>query len=179
VLSELLTTDTHLFGNDVKKIMETVWVTTKEDLVSKINEASFDWDKMILMWTNWKQVELSGAFKTWFYAQCVNHMVMIENLTCTIVDWNPSLYTEALQNGRSLAIVDLEAQGADRVQTSRVQVSWAVNVPRSEPEQVLWEDGTVRTNPWDSTDGWDNGVQSDPGDWNDTQWASWWWASWW
>ena len=160
VLSELLTTDTHLFGNDVEKIMKTVWVTTKEDLVSKINEASFDWDKMILMWTNWKQVELSGAFKTWFYAQCVNHMVMIENLTCTIVDWNPSLYTEALQNGRSLAIVDLEAQGADRVQTSRFQLAASATVD-------VWDEGGKKGWRWDwNMESWTTGGP----EWDYPQW---------
>jgi hypothetical protein len=33
-----------------------------------------------------------------------------------------------LQNGRSLAIVELEAQGADRVQTSRFQLAASATV---------------------------------------------------
>ena len=161
VLKQLFEQDSVLVAGLVNKL-----ASDPEMPVEKVKSAIVTWIPNLVKWESidiWvKKVSMSAKFSTAFFAQCVNHMVMIWGLTFTIGETT----TPDNPNGNKkefAAEIEADTQliasnvGESKVHniTQAAAVSAAVNLSKPHVPIPTRKDGEGQSDPniWDSQDG--------------------------
>lgn len=170
VLKQLFEQDSVLVAGLVNKL-----ASDPEMPVEKVKSAIVTWIPNLVKWESidiWvKKVSMSAKFSTAFFAQCVNHMVMIWGLTFTIGETT----TPDNPNGNKkefAAEIEADTQviasnvGESKVHniTKAAAVSAAVNLSNPQVPIPTRKDGEGESDPniWDKPDGSKDG---DSGSW--------------
>ena len=170
VLKQLFEQDSVLVAGLVNKLASDLRMP-----VEKVKSAIVTWIPNLVKWESidiWvKKVSMSAKFSTAFFAQCVNHMVMIWGLTFTIGETT----TPDNPNGSKkefAAEIEADTQviasnvGESRVHniTQAAAVSAAVNLSNPQVPIPTRKDGEGESDPniWDKPDGSKDG---DSGSW--------------
>lgn len=154
LLKELFGADKALVKNLITNIAKDVSKT--EDEVSNVivNSLSGEWklDDGIDIWG--KKVKIIANFRTAFFAQCVNHMIAISEISATIV-WGSTI-EQSLQ-GQNISVVQNESDGRTKMTDQKFAVAAGGSIDNREQEQSSGkdrQDGKGKSNPniWDSPD---------------------------
>ena len=164
----------------VNPILKAVWVDTSNlDLGSLVNSENMriNWDKCELtLDINGKKVTISAWMEFWFFTQCVNHTIILDNISAetdeTNVTFNSGVWKDGVYQEWSQSIID---------STTEVGASVSVVVSDKKPEEEPKPDATTKpteeesdipetpgtTTPW-ATDGGEVNTG-----WSAEQWGGW------
>ena len=173
VLQQLFQEDSILVVNILQSLKERTWST---QTLEEMRETVYAQLWSLLKWEAidiWlKKVTMSAAFSTGYFAQCVNHMVMIGDLHFNVegTPGNPDggkNRFEAEISSSAQAVASMESDIQNNNTTRRVAVAAeAMKVDTRKPEETIITND-VKTGPHDWSDQWTTDVPqpNDPNTW--------------
>ena len=173
VLQQLFQEDSILVVNILQSLKERTWST---QTLEEIRETVYAQLWSLLKWEAidiwWKKVTMWASFSTGYFAQCVNHMVMIGDLHFNVQGTpdNPDAGKnrfEAEIAGSAQVVASMESDIQNNNTTRRFAVAAEVmKVDTRKPgETIITND--IKTDPHEWSDQWTTGVPqpNDPNTW--------------
>ena len=173
VLQQLFQEDSILVVNILQSLKERTWST---QTLEEMRETVYAQLWSLLKWEAidiwWKKVTMWASFSTGYFAQCVNHMVMIGDLHFNVegTPGNPDAGKnrfEAEIAGSAQVVASMESDIQNNNTTRRFAVAAEVmKVDTRKPEETIITND-VKTGPHDWSDQWTTDVPqpNDPNTW--------------
>lgn len=173
VLQQLFQEDSILVVNILQSLKERTWST---QTLEEMRETVYAQLWSLLKWEAidiwWKKVTMWASFSTGYFAQCVNHMVMIGDLHFN-VEGSPD-HPDGAKNkfeaeiaGSAQVVASMESDIQNNNTTRRVAVAAeAMKVDTRKPEETIITN-EVETDPHDWSDQWTTDIPqpNDPNTW--------------
>ena len=174
VLQQLFQEDSILVANILQSLKERTWTT---QTLEEMRETVYAQLWSLLKWEAidiwWKKVTMWASFSTGYFAQCVNHMVMIGDLHFNVegTPGNPDggkNRFEAEIAGSAQVVASMESDIQNNNTTRRFAVAAEVmKVDTRKPPEEIIITNDVKTDPHDWSDQWTTDVPqpNDPNTW--------------
>lgn len=169
----------------INPILKALWLEGKKVEIKNFKMDGEKWKLELDIW--WKKVTLSAWMKFWFFTQCVNHTIILSDISAESEGMKTQFSSGVWENGRYV-----EGDKSSIISTTEVGASVAITLSKekSEPEEwdgttnmeedeediendettIPWKDDNGKVNTWwkDQWWKWDSGKQ-----WGWREWDEW------